>query len=125
MNAKNLPLFVLALLAIVPAAIAGSFDILRVDHIRMPYYSVYSGQFPLRVEVANEGFRDAEDVHVRSWIPDFDYRSVGGIEKVSGFSSGQNLLQDASDVPPGEYWVRITVSNDDERRVKHRLVWIE
>ena len=114
-----------AFLLLVPIATAGSFDILRVDHIRTPDYPV-QGYFPLRVEVANEGARAAEDVHVRSWMPTFSDRAYGEINEVTGFNKGRWLLQDIpSSTSKGEYWIRITVSNDDERRVKHRLVFLD
>ncbi len=115
--------FIIGLL-LVPIAFAGSFDILRVDHVRMPFEPVRD-YFPIRVEVANEGAFHAEGVHVRSWIPDSSDRAYGQIQEIAGFSRGRTLIQDTDSLPPGEYWVRITVSNDDERRVKHRLVTIE
>ena len=108
---------------VMPAVLAGSFEILRVDHIRMPYGPV-SRDFPIRVEVANEGAFHAEGVHIRSWIPFASERATNQIQEISGFNRGKTLIQDADSLPPGEYWVRVTVSNDEERRIKHRLVTI-
>lgn len=113
-----------ALLLAIPLAQAGSFDFLRVDHIRTPAYGV-SGYYPIRVEVANEGDLVAEDVHVRSWMPTFSDRANGQINEITGFNKGRWLLQDVpTSTESGEYWVRVTISNDDERRVKHRLVFV-
>ena len=122
MNKKIVYSLVLALLAIAPSAIAGSYDYLRVDHIGMPYGYV-SDYFPVKVQVANADGREAEDVHVRTWLPLFSDMGYGMIEKIEGSSPGKLVFQDIPDgTPKGEYWVRITVSNDDERRVKYRLV---
>lgn len=108
-----------------PAAVAGSFERLRVDHIRTPFEPVV-GYFPLRVEIANEGNEVAEDVHVRSWLPPFSERSHGQINEITGFNRGRWLLQEVPrDTPHSEYWIRVTISNDDERRVKHRLVTLD
>lgn len=118
--------FSLALMALCLASSvsAGSYEILRVEHIRMPDYSV-SGYYPIRVEVANEQVTAAEDVHVRTLMPWFSDRSSGMINELLGWNSGKTLLQAVpKGTAPAEYWVRITVSNDDERRVKHRLVTV-
>lgn len=118
-------LSVVIILAASPSVIAGSFELLRVDHIRTPAEPVF-GYFPLRVEVANEGNQVAEDVHVRSWLPTFSDRSTGQINEIVGFNRGRWLLQEVPrTIPNKEYWVRVTISNDDERRVKHRLVTVD
>jgi len=122
MNLRIVYAFLLALIAASPLAVAGSYDYLRVDHIRMPEWKV-SGFYPVKVQVSNEGAREAEDVHIRTWMPDFSDRGYSMISQLDYSDRGKSVIQSVPEgTPKGEYWVRVTVSNDDERRVKHRLV---
>lgn len=121
---KSSFIVVLALLLVaIPIAVAGSFDTLRVDHIAMPYSPVYS-DYPVRVYVGNEGLHTAQDIHVRSFMPFYTDRGYGQINEIAGSDVSRTVMQSIDSLPKGEYWVRITVSNDNERRVKHRLVTI-
>ncbi|MEK6960045.1 MAG: hypothetical protein AABX47_02655 [Nanoarchaeota archaeon] len=122
MNSKIICAAILALLLVAPGVIANSYEYLRVDHIRMPDWQV-SGFYPVKVQVANAGAREAEDVHVRTWMPSFSDRGYGMISQLDYSDKGKTVLQSMPEgLPKGEYWVRVTISNDDERRVKHRLV---
>lgn len=122
MNAKIVYALVLALISLTPCAMANSYEYLRVDHIRMPDWQV-SGFYPVKVQVSNAGAHEAEDVHVRTWMPSFSDRGYGMISQLDYSDKGKAVIQTLPEgTPKGEYWVRVTVSNDDERRVKHRLV---
>ena len=87
---------------------------------------VESGQIlEYHVNVVNHAEEDIDNVHVRMFILDLGEMIVSNSFDVDdGDVHGKFLLWDTQGVPPGEYWARITVSNDDFRDVKHRLITI-
>lgn len=78
------------------------------------------------LNVQNHAHSRMDDVKATAIIYDLDQRysttrfDVGSSDEVS-----RRLLTDESVMEAGEYWVRVTVSNDDMRRVKHRLLFID
>jgi len=82
--------------------------------------------FFMHVNVNNEGTNDLDDLRVRVLIYD-----LGIILQTNPFdlddkdTDGKFLFWDVpSYVGPGDYWARITVSNDDVNEVRHRLITI-
>ena len=80
----------------------------------------------LHVNVNNHGDEDIDDLTIRVLIYD-----LGVVLQTSNFdlddkdTTGKAIFWDVpSDVKPGDYWARITVSNDDVREVEHRLITI-
>lgn len=78
------------------------------------------------INVNNDGDEDLDDLKVSVFVYD-----LGVVLKTSQFdlddheTAGKILYWDVpKDTEPGSYWARITVSNDDVRKVKHRLVTI-
>ena len=79
----------------------------------------------LHVNVKNEGASKIEGLKVRIFIYDLDaLLQTNPFDLDNGDSTGKLIFWDAPYVAPGTYLVRITVSNDDFREVKHRFVTI-
>lgn len=77
------------------------------------------------VNVINRGQKDIEDVHVRMYILELGEMFVVNTFDVDKMdSSSKFLFWDTENVPPGEYWARFTVSNDDFKKVKYRPIII-
>jgi len=82
--------------------------------------------FFMHVNVNNDGVKDLDDLSVSLIFYD-----LGIILKSSSFdlndgdTDGKFIFWDVpADVNPGNYWVRVTVSNDDVKEVTHRIVTI-
>ena len=80
----------------------------------------------MHVNVINDGDDDLDDLSVRLLI-----YNLGIILQTDSFdledddNDGKLIFWDVpQDIGPGDYWARITVSNDDVREVKHRLITI-
>ncbi len=59
-------------------------------------------------------------------IPELGARASGRVSVGDGRSETELVLLDLPvDVPSGDYWLRIVVTNDNVARVKHRLITIE
>lgn len=78
-------------------------------------------------QVKNTGDSRQEDVQVKMTILGLGeyYTSKQFDLRKSGHESGFALFWLDYDVEPGEYVVRYTVENEEERRTKHRFVYIE
>ncbi|MBS3102756.1 hypothetical protein J4458_04900 [Candidatus Woesearchaeota archaeon] len=77
------------------------------------------------VNVVNHAEEEIEDVNVKIFIYDLDEMIVTSTFDVENKdNSARSLLWDTSDVEPGEYLARITLSNDEFREVKHRYITI-
>jgi hypothetical protein len=77
--------------------------------------------------VTNMGDHRVDDLSVRAYVPDLDaiaYSPNFDLPREDSYS-GFMLLDLPSDVKPGEYLVRFTASNDDEKKVTHRYIFIE
>jgi hypothetical protein len=85
-----------------------------------------NGQGSILVNVNNENGNDLDNTRVRVFIYDlgmiFQTREIDVEAREK--SSTQVLWDVPSSVPRGTYWARITVSNDDERHVTHRLLTV-
>jgi hypothetical protein len=77
--------------------------------------------------VSNDADSRVEDLSFRVFIPDLDVYEVSPRFDVSRGDtvSGTMFFELPYDVQPGEYVVRFVVSNDDEKRTKHRFIFIE
>lgn len=80
----------------------------------------------MHVNVINDGEDDLENLKVKVLIYD-----LGIMLQTSSFDLDDNEKDGKFifwDVPkytnPGNYWARITVSNDDERSVTHRIITV-
>ncbi len=77
------------------------------------------------VNVVNDGAKDLDDLSVRVLIYDLGLiLQTSNFDLQDGDTDGKFLFLDKGDIEPGTYLVRITVSNDDVREVKHRYVTI-
>ena len=77
--------------------------------------------------VANAGNNDADDVRVIAYFPELGY-----IERSNVFDIESNYHYDRltwwdipSEMPKGDYLVRITASNDDDRSRKFRYITVD
>ena len=58
-------------------------------------------------------------------IPELGIRASSKIDVSSGGREFERVVVEIPDAAPeGEYWVRITVTNEDVRRVRHRVITI-
>ena len=82
--------------------------------------------FFMHVNVNNDGTKDLDDLRVRVLI--YDLATIfqsNSFDLNDGDTTGKFLSWDVpSYVQPGDYWARITVSNDDVRKVTHRIITI-
>ncbi len=80
----------------------------------------------MHVNVNNDGTDDLDDLKVRVLIYDLGVIfQTNPFDLDDGDRDGKFVFWDVpSNVEPGTYWARVTVSNDDVRRVKHRLITI-
>lgn len=82
--------------------------------------------FFMHVNVNNEGDNDLDDLSVKVLFYDLGIiLQTNSFDLDDGDSTGKLIFWDApSYIEPGNYLVRITVSNDDVREVRHRIVTI-
>ncbi|MFH0868444.1 MAG: hypothetical protein V1831_03965 [Candidatus Woesearchaeota archaeon] len=80
----------------------------------------------MHINVNNDGADDLDDLHVRLLIYDLGIiMQTNSFDLNDGDRDGKFIFWDApSYVTPGDYLVRVTASNDDVRRVKHRYITI-
>ena len=80
----------------------------------------------MHVNVVNDGTQDLDDLRVRLLIYDLGLIfQTSSFDLNDGDSDGKIIFLDIlGDAEPGDYLVRITVSNDDVREVKHRIITI-
>jgi hypothetical protein len=97
-----------------------------IGMIRDNGYASADDLFFMHVNVLNDGARDLEDLHVRLVIYDLGIvLQSGSFDLNDGDTDGKLVFWDVpSDVKPGEYLTRVTVSNDDVRQVQHRLITV-
>ena len=77
------------------------------------------------VNTVNRADDDLEGVHLRMFIYELGELIVTNAFDVDDLdNAGKFLFWNTQEVPPGEYLARITLSNDDFRRVKHRYITI-
>ncbi len=77
------------------------------------------------VNVNNHGEDDIDDVHLRMVIYELgELIVVNTFDVEDSESDGKFLVWNTEGVPPGDYWARVTLSNDDFHEVKHRIVTI-
>lgn len=98
------------------------------DFITSIYYDEYPEEYnEVYYHVSNNAHQKLENVKVRVSIPELDiYESTGSFDMLSGDSySGFMYLDSYGEIPPGDYYIRYTVSNEDHRRTKYRVITIE
>ena len=82
--------------------------------------------FFMHVNVNNDGVKDLKDLRVRILI--YELATIfqsNSFDLKDGDTTGKIIFWDVPrNIAPGDYWARITVSNDDVREVKHRLITI-
>jgi hypothetical protein len=77
--------------------------------------------------VSNVGEHSVDDLSVKAYLPELDifgYSPNFDISRDDSYS-GFMFLDFPSDVKPGEYLIRFTASNDDERKVSHRYIIVD
>lgn len=82
--------------------------------------------FFMHVNVNNNGDKDLDDLNVRVIIYDLGIiLGTNPFDLNDGDTDGKFIFWDVpSYAAPGDYWARITVSNDDVREVTHRIITI-
>lgn len=87
--------------------------------------TVKSGkELKILVDFKNNGEEKLEDVRIEAISYDLPARTViGRITAKPGETVDRLLIMDIpKDALPGKYDIRVTISNEDIRRVKHRLI---
>ena len=86
---------------------------------------VSGSDLEFHVNVVNDLTHDIDDVKTRVLIYDIGEVITTNTFDVEDMSSyGKFILWNTDDFPEGDYLVRITISNDDFREVKHRYISI-
>lgn len=116
------------LLLATTALAAVTSDPVRINSIRTPE-SVYAGdQIPVYVNYEAEEGKDIENLRVKAYLMDYPYElsypSSDGRFDLDGTRSSRLFLNTAAAGSDGWAVVRVVVSNDDVKRVKHRWVKI-
>jgi len=80
----------------------------------------------MHVNVVNNEGEGFDDLSVRLYIYGLGLiTQTNSFDLNDGDSTSKLIFWDVpSDAAPGDYWVRITISNDDVREVEHRLITI-
>ncbi len=98
------------------------------EPVEMHYKVKNTVTYEIYDEIADESVKRSkrlDDVHVRVYVPELGvYASSGSHDIRAGESYASTLLLDLDQAPPGEYLVRYTVSNDDYRRTKYRMITV-
>ncbi len=76
------------------------------------------------VVVENDAAFDFDDGKVVAVIPELGIRASSQVDLDAGERDMARVLLDLEDAPAGEYWVRLTITTDDEQRIRHRLITI-
>jgi hypothetical protein len=85
----------------------------------------HDDMFFMHVNVNNDGTDDLDDLRVRVVFYDLGViLQTSNFDLQDGDSDGKFLFWNAENVDPGLYLARISVSNDDVKDVRHRLVTI-
>lgn len=95
------------------------------EFITAIYYDEYPQEYDeVYFHVENNAHEKLENVKVRVSIPELDiYETTGSFDMKSGDSySGFFYLDEYDNIPAGDYYIRYSVSNEDYRRTKYRLV---
>ncbi|MBN1376934.1 PKD domain-containing protein [Candidatus Woesearchaeota archaeon] len=79
----------------------------------------------LKVSVRNNGETDLEDLRVKIMIPYLGIENTGGSFDLDEDESATQKLITFIDVEPGEYWVKVTVSNGKVRESEYRFLIVE
>ena len=82
--------------------------------------------FFMHVNVNNDEGKDLDDLRVRVLIYDLGIvLRTSSFDLDDGDTTGKFVFWDVPyDAKTGTYWARITVSNDEVREVRHRLITI-
>jgi|TARA_Y100000034_G_scaffold131839_1_gene193471 hypothetical protein len=82
--------------------------------------------FFMHVNANNDGTNDLDDLSVRVLIYDLGIiLKTNSFDLNDGNKAGKFVFWDVpSNVAPGNYLARITVSNDDVRKVRHRIITV-
>ena len=84
-----------------------------------------SDAYFMHINANNDGTEDLDDLSVKVIIYDLGIvLQTNSFDLQDGDRDGKFIFWDAPNVEPGDYLARITVSNDDVRRVKHRYITI-
>ena len=82
-------------------------------------------QYFMHVNVNNDGTEDLDDLSIKALIYDLGIvLQTNSFDLNDGDRDGKLIFWDAPNVEPGDYLARVTVSNDNVRRVKHRIITI-
>jgi hypothetical protein len=97
-----------------------------IGMIRNSDYVSANDQFFMHVNVVNDGEEDLEDLSVKILFYDLGIiLRTNPFDLNEGDNTGKLIFWDVpSYVQPGNYLVRISLSNDDIRDVRHRIVTI-
>ncbi len=78
------------------------------------------------VSVDNDRALDFNNGKVIIYIPELGARASKKLSVDDGSrDTKQVLLNLPTNVPPGDYWVRVIVTNEDVTRIRHRLITIK
>ena len=99
---------------------------LHIDRIRWKEYVKAGDDLEVTVDLSNEGDMDLDSVTIQVIIPELGLR-----ERIGPFDINKNdyklkkiLVHIPEHSKAGDYDVRISISNDKIRRIKHRVITV-
>jgi len=104
------------------------FAVFSMSRIRfLDEYVMPGGELEVHTSVVNSGDRDIDDVRVVAYFPELGETSNGARFDVQDKDNHGKLFwwNVPQTIPPGEYLVRITASNDGHRARKFRYITVE
>ena len=121
---KILALVLVAFMVVLSSTAFASADSKKVHMSRVGVFSVDS-DIEGFVDIESSYGSRLEGLHVYMTVPELGVRrSVGPFMLGGDDETVKRLLVDTYGAEPGDYYVRFTVSNDNIRRVKHRMITI-
>ena len=95
-----------------------------IGAIRVNTQSPRDGMFFIHVNVKNDGTKNLEDLKARVYFYELGVLLQSSpFDLNNGDTDGKFISWNAPErVKPGDYLARITVSNDDVRKVRHRYI---
>lgn len=98
----------------------GQLNVISNEYVRA------GDELELKIVFDNIGLSDLEDFKTVVVVPDLAMRAAAGPFDVEHGDRVMRImvLDIPKDAPPGTYDVRITMSNDDTRRIKHRTFMV-
>jgi hypothetical protein len=105
-------------------------SVMAVDSnkLHLSQVSVYTFDYGITglVSIENTLGTSLKNLHVTMMIPELGLQTSTSSFRLSGHGETvKQLLLDSDSIAPGDYYVKVTVSNNDVKKTKYRIITIE